>query len=139
MKVDATEINALRLTVVLTRVNRSLDPEHRVYAPRYPKPQTEGFFVLVTDARKGDVVALKRAAWPAPANGGGRGAAAAGRGVAGGKPTVRTLIRLPEEEAEGERLLNVRVVSDSYIGMEWAVDGVEVPAAPRVVDEGKKG
>ena len=46
---------------------------------------------------------------------------------------------MPEEEAEGERVLNVRVVSDSYIGMEWAVDGVEVPAAPRVVDEGKKG
>ncbi|GAB7339460.1 hypothetical protein MBLNU457_6086t1 [Dothideomycetes sp. NU457] len=136
LDVKTTDINALGLTIMLTRLNKPTDPEYRVYAPRYPKPQTEGFFAIVSDKSTGEVVALKRVGWPA--------ADARNqkmiqeRGAAHGRTTARTVIRLPEEGAEKERHFVVRVVSDAYIGMEWMVEDVEVPAVPLTVDEGKK-
>lgn len=46
-------------------------------------------------------------------------------------------VKLPQ--STGERVLDVRVVSDGYIGMVWKVEGVEVPAPPTVEgDDGKK-
>jgi antiviral helicase SLH1 len=48
------------------------------------------------------------------------------------------VIKLPP--ASEERKVGVVVLSDSYIGMQWKVENVEVPAPPRVVDDGlKKG
>ncbi|KAK4495640.1 hypothetical protein PRZ48_012908 [Zasmidium cellare] len=127
LRVNVTDINALSLSINLARLNAPLSPEHRIYAPRYPKPQTEGFFAIVIDTASGDILALKRVSWPAKAKGGAAG---------GGRPSTKVSVRLPESREE--RVLRVSVVSDSYVGMEWGVEGVEVPAPPRVVDDGMK-
>ena len=48
------------------------------------------------------------------------------------QPTTKATLRLPD--ADSERKVKVVVVSDSYIGMEWSVEDVEVPAPPKVAD-----
>ncbi|OJD39756.1 activating signal cointegrator 1 complex subunit 3 [Diplodia corticola] len=155
-------VNALGLTVTLSRRNSPANREHRMYAPRFPKPQTEGFFVVVCERGSDEVVALKRVGWasnsgssPFSSSGGqgrgrgrgrgrgaGVGAAVGGSGGGGGgggasKPSARVQIKLPESDRE--RVVDVRVVSDGYIGMVWEVEGVEVPRPPMVeADDGKK-
>jgi antiviral helicase SLH1 len=88
-------------TVNLT-VNRrnTLPRDARVFAPRFPKVQTEGYFVLVTDGR--DVLGMKRAGWP----------------MSGQKNAVfnSTVSLVPSEV---ERKVRVVLVSDSYPGMRW--------------------
>lgn len=99
-----------------------------VYAPRYPKPQTEGFIVLVTAARKGkkgegdegELLGLKRVSWPLNGGGGGQ---------TYGQATARVSISFPGPDVDdggvgaGEKgvPVMVRVVSDSYLGLEWTV------------------
>ncbi|GAB1729288.1 hypothetical protein NU195Hw_g3501t1 [Hortaea werneckii] len=128
LRVGVTDVNALGLTVSLARLNPVTNREYHIYAPRYPKPQTEGYFVVVSDAAKGDVVGLKRVSWPSPDK------------VKGGnisKPSTKATIKLPQ--CDVERKMKIMVISDSYIGMEWHLDEVEVPAPPKVVvDDSKK-
>ncbi|RMX95410.1 hypothetical protein D0868_11745 [Hortaea werneckii] len=128
LRVGVTDVNALGLTVSLARLNPVTNREYHIYAPRYPKPQTEGYFVVVSDAARGDVVGLKRVSWPSPDK------------VRGGnisKPSTKATIKLPQSDVE--RKMKVMVISDSYIGMEWHLDEVEVPAPPKVVvDDSKK-
>lgn len=76
--------------------------------------------MLVSDAASGDVLGLKRVSWPSPDKVRNSGANATS------KPSTRALVKLPE--FKGERKVDVKVVSDSYLGMEWVVEGVEVPA-----------
>ncbi|KAI7292855.1 hypothetical protein KC315_g19415, partial [Hortaea werneckii] len=82
----------------------------------------------VSDAAKGDVVGLKRVSWPSPDK------------VKGGnisKPSTKATIKLPQSDVE--RKMKIIVISDSYIGMEWHLKEVEVPAPPKVVvDDSKK-
>ena len=97
--------------------------EIRIYAPRYPKPQTEGFFVLVTTTTTiaEELLALKRVSWSSG-------------NKTGGGVTARPSVKIPA--ADVERRVRVSVVSDSYPGMEWRVGEVVVPAAPpEVMDE----
>ncbi|KAI6798733.1 Sec63-domain-containing protein [Hortaea werneckii] len=128
LRVGVTDVNALGLTVSLARLNPVTNREYHIYAPRYPKPQTEGYFVVVSDAAKGDVVGLKRVSWPSPDK------------VKGGnisKPSTKATIKLPQSDVE--RKMKIMVISDSYIGMEWHLNEVEVPAPPKVVvDDSKK-
>ncbi|KAF2457723.1 Sec63 Brl domain-containing protein [Lineolata rhizophorae] len=153
LDVSVDGVSAVGLTVNLTRLNAATivgggnggGQEVRMYAPRFPKPQTEGFFVIVTDAASGDVVGLKRVSWPTGnrsgggSGGGGRGRGkgpAAGAGAGNSRLKTRTMVKLPQSESG--RKLNVLVLSDGYIGMKWNVDGVDVPAAPSGGDDGKK-
>lgn len=91
-----------QLKVVLDRKNNLPNPEGKIYAPRFPKPQTEGYFVLVTGA-SGDLLALKRAGWPSADQRGGRSANQRGRGgkqapinsdTHGGKAAFTTTVKL---------------------------------------------
>ncbi|KAG9729377.1 hypothetical protein KCU73_g9881, partial [Aureobasidium melanogenum] len=100
-----------------------------MYAPRFPKPQSEGFFLVVADTKTDEVLALKRISWHVATQG-------KQASQPNPKPTSRSKIRLPP--ADGERMVSVKVVSDGYIGMEWHVEDVEIPAPPRVVDDGLK-
>ncbi|PNS15900.1 hypothetical protein CAC42_8006 [Sphaceloma murrayae] len=117
--------------VELRRRGRLWDREGRVYAPRFPKGQNEGYFVLVSESGTGEVLGLKRVGWS-----GGQG-----RGGAGGNAGLRstTNVKIPPVDPEvlerigkgqgpdgRKRVVNVVVMSDSYIGMEWEVKGVEV-------------
>ncbi|PPJ51471.1 hypothetical protein CBER1_09233 [Cercospora berteroae] len=137
IRIGVSDVNALGLSVHLSRLNTVQDKEYRIYAPRYPKPQTEGYFLIVHDAANGEIYAMKRVNWPSNDRGGkGRGA---GTNAAGSKPTTKSSVSLPESDVE--RKIRVVVVSDAYIGMEWVVEeDVEVPPVPKVVDDGlKKG
>ncbi|KAJ4300389.1 putative steryl acetyl hydrolase mug81 [Collariella sp. IMI 366227] len=49
------------LTISLRRLNPVTEREARIYAPRFPKPQTEGWFVIVADLAKDEVLGVKRA------------------------------------------------------------------------------
>ena len=123
LQINILNTSALSLTVGIARLNTALQPDYRIYAPKYPKPQSEGFFLIVADAAKDEVLALKRVNWPPGERGGGGGC----------KPTARSMIKLSPETVE--RKVDVLVVSDAYVGMDWRIEGVEVPRVP-VVEEG---
>ena len=128
VKVSVTEVNALSLTVSAVRLNPATHPEYRVHAPKFPKSQSEGFFLVVADSAKDDIVALKRISWPASAKAQSRG---------GVKPTSISVVKV--NPASVERKLDVLLFSDAYIRMTWRVEGLEIPAVPTVAgDEEKK-
>ena len=124
LQINILNTSALSLTVSIARLNPALQPDYRIYAPKYPKPQSEGFFLIVADAAKDEVLALKRVNWPS------MGEKGSGGGI---KPAMRSIIKLSPETVE--RKVDVLVVSDAYVGMEWRIEGVEVPGVP-VVEEG---
>ena len=128
LQINILDSSALSLTASIARLNTAVQPDYRIYAPKYPKPQSEGFFIVVADAAKDEVLALKRVNWPPMEKGGGAGV---------NKPTTRSMIRLSPETVE--RKVDVLVISDAYVGMDWRIEGVEVPSVP-VVEEavGKK-
>ncbi|KAI8635282.1 Sec63 Brl domain-containing protein [Xylariaceae sp. FL1651] len=134
VSVTTENITALSLTVALKRLNPIVEHEGRIYAPKYPKPQTEGWFVIVCDKAKDEIIAVKRAGW----------SQGPGQSVnVGSRPTVKTVIRLPEPDKDGnKRKMDVLVLSDGYIGMQYEVLGVDIPALPKVdddLDKSKKG
>lgn len=126
VKVEMGMVNAVSATVNLSRLNpaRAGREGIRIYAPRYPKPQSEGYFVILSYTGSDEIVALKRISW----NTTGRGASTGSRLQASAK------ISLPAE-AQG-RKIDVVVLSDAYLGMKWKIGHVDVPQAP-VVEDGK--
>ena len=98
-----------------------------MYAPYFPKPQTEGFFVIMSNPTKDEIIALKRIGWQVHRH---------EKGAASSRLSVRAVVKLPESSED--RVLDVAVVSDGYIGMVWRVHGVVVPKPPLVVDDGGK-
>ncbi|RYP81257.1 hypothetical protein DL769_002087 [Monosporascus sp. CRB-8-3] len=134
LNVTAEDVTALSLTVSLKRLNPVIQREARIYAPKYPKPQTEGWFVVVCDVAKGEILAVKRAGW----------SQGPGQSVnVGARPTAKTVIKLPKPNRDGSaRKVDVLVLSDAYVGMEYKVLGVDIPALPTVdddLDKSKKG
>ena len=127
LQVRVSDVTALGFNVGISRLNTTHDREHRIYAPRYPKPQSEGFFVIASDAARGDILALKRVSWPS---------ADKNRSAGSGKPSTKSTIKLPQSDVS--RNVKVDIMSDSYIGMVWQVEDVEIPPAPKVVDDGSK-
>lgn len=128
VKVTVEDVTAQSVSVVLRRQNALVERDARIYAPRFPKPQNEGWFVVVGDVAKDEVYAIKRVGWSQA--GGGKQA-----GV-GSRPSARTSIKVPEAlQAGGASKLDVLVVSDGYVGMRYEVLGVEIPAKPAVDDD----
>jgi antiviral helicase SLH1 len=123
------------LTVVLTRQNPHENSEFRIYAPRFPKPQVEGYFLIIsaiTDSGEdGDLLVLKRMAWPPTIDNGRKGNRPVNARSETGPPVVRTTVTLDDNFSNhnvgAKKRVNVRVVSDAYIGMEWLISGVELP------------
>ncbi|RAH78973.1 DEAD/DEAH box helicase [Aspergillus japonicus CBS 114.51] len=159
LAVSIATITPRGVTVSIVRKNAPMDRDCRIYAPRFPKPQTEGYFLLIysakPDGQDGELLALKRVSWQTGPRGkrngqnnnSGRGAAgtssnsSSGSGSIAKKPnerqqqqqqqqqlTVRSSVKFPENPAApSTKHVNVRVISDSYPGMEWTVTRVEVP------------
>ncbi|KAL1584973.1 hypothetical protein WHR41_06112 [Cladosporium halotolerans] len=119
MRVHVADTSAHSLAVSLARLNPAQNKDYHIYAPRYPKPQTEGYFVLVSDGATGDILGLKRVSWPSPDKVKNPNANAS-------KPSTRAMVKLPPSDKE--RKVRVQVVSDSYIDMEWAIEEVAIPA-----------
>lgn len=129
LTVGIEDLTSYSLTVSLKRTNPLVERDARIYAPRFPKPQNESWFVVVGNLARDEVYAIKRVGWAQ----GGAGKAA---GV-GSKPTARASIKLPEVIPSGEkkRTADVLVLSDGYVGMQYQVMGVEIPAVPKVDDD----
>lgn len=134
LNVSVTNVTTLALTVIISRKNPVTEKECRIYAPHFPKSQTEGWFVVIADSTVDEVFAVKRLSW----------GTAQGRSVdIGSRPIARTVIRLPEFEyvtsgsGEQVRKVDVMVISDGYLGLSYKVE-VEIPAPPLVVGTEKK-
>ncbi|EHY59058.1 putative steryl acetyl hydrolase mug81 [Exophiala dermatitidis] len=134
------------LQVTMRRGNRLLDPEARIYAPRFPKPQTEGYFVVVLPAaaaegkgRGGDILALKRANWTTKtrnADGSTKSRATEVSNVRLKVPVEAVAETAPAGASTSSGSvtpahpivnLDILVMSDSYPGMEWRLENVKVP------------
>jgi antiviral helicase SLH1 len=135
LKIDVRDITALSLTVLLNRQNQLTDRDGKMYAPRFPKLQTEGWFVVLCVEDRDEIVAIKRLGWDT-------GDASKGQNRnQGGRVSARAVIKLPIEEdgtLKDGRKVDVWVVSDGYLGMVYKIKGVEIPDAPKIVDYGKK-
>ncbi|KAI4865811.1 Sec63-domain-containing protein [Hypoxylon rubiginosum] len=145
VSVKAENVTAQSVTVSLKRLNAVVEREARIYAPRYPKPQTEGWFVIVCDVARDEILGVKRAGWTQnQGQGQGKGKGPRSNAVqAGAKPTAKATLRLPEPGKGGKgRKVDILVLSDAYIGMEYRLLGVDIPAPPKVdddLDKSKKG
>ncbi|OQV03667.1 Helicase conserved domain-containing protein isoform 2 [Cladophialophora immunda] len=124
--------NTDNLQLTLKRSNRLLDREARIYAPKFPKPQTEGYFVLVlppgsaADGQGMDILALKRANWSTTKQG--------TQSKAIGTANVKLKIPAPELDmgrGQEEMKVDILVMSDAYPGMEWRLENVVVPVAQK--------
>ena len=126
LKVNVMEVNALGLTISVARLNPATQPDYRIYAPKFPKSQSEGFFLVVADPANDEILALKRINWlPTEKQNG-----------SGNKPTSRSILRLKPESTK--RKIDVLIVSDAYVKMMWKIEGIEMPAAPIVEDYNRK-
>ncbi|KAF8475719.1 Sec63 Brl domain-containing protein [Kalaharituber pfeilii] len=93
-----------KVELSLTRKNPALHPEFRIYAPKFPKPQTEGWFVIIGDIKADTVYALRRVNWPTAQN---------NRKASKSKPAVSTWLALPPG-LNAALKLTVIVLSDGY-------------------------
>ena len=174
ISISIPDISTKGIQVILTRRNSSPNPEYRIYAPRFPKPQTEGFFLIVTyasrdgDGSDGDLIALKRISWPStsskntPRSGSIKDEPSGSsygdkqkqkqHHSGNGGINVRSFVKFPVngsnlpvsssssvvDDGAGDGVIgkkvNLRVISDSYPGMEWCVSGVNVVAERQVLD-----
>ena len=121
------DVSAVGLTLSVTRINPATQPGYRIYAPKFPKSQSEGFFLVVADPAKDEILALKRMNWPP-----------AGKvHVSKNKPTSRSILKL--KPGSTKRKVDILVASDAYVKMVWKIEGIVLPAAPSVEDyNGKK-
>lgn len=105
------------INITLTRKNALQDRDGRIYAPRFPKPQTEGYFVLVSPAAgsSDDILALKRANWPSSQG-------------SGARSKLTSTVRVKIEPLQSARKVDVLVMSDAYPGMEWTLKDIVIPA-----------
>lgn len=126
LSVNVMDINALGLTVSVARLNPATQPDYRIYAPNFPKSQSEGFFLVVADPAEDEILVLKRINWPPLEK------VRVGRN----KPTSRSVLKLKPGNAE--RKVDVFVASDAYVKMLWKIEGIEIPAAPIVEDYNEK-
>ncbi|KAF2654474.1 Sec63-domain-containing protein [Lophiostoma macrostomum CBS 122681] len=129
LKVELGNLNALSIAVSVARLNPAKSGREgvRIYAPRYPKPQNEGYFVVLSYAGTDEIVALKRVGWNDQSKG-------RNSGGTGSKLQAVAKFGLPGQ-TQGKRL-DIAILSDAYIGMKWKMEGIEIPSAP-VVEDGK--
>ena len=128
LAVNMLAVNALGFTVNVTRRNQPISPDCGIFAPRYPKFQSEGFFLVAGNAVSDQVYAVKRVNWPSFEP---QGSTLKIRK----RLTAKAALRL--EPCTEEREVNVFIISDAYIGMEWQ-HNITIPAVPAVVENVKK-
>ena len=86
-----------------------------------------------SDGKNGELLALKRISWPSSSNqrnGGGSGSGPSRKpnDNRNGPLVVRSSVKFPENVRGQSMRVTVKVVSDSYPGMEWTLSDVEVNA-----------
>jgi len=116
-----------KVEISLIRKNPALNPDFRIYAPKFPKSQTEGWFVILGDVKSGSIYALKRIGWPLQQK---------RTGGSGLKPVANTSLMLPPGFRQ-ETSLTAIVVSDGYqleIRQDFQISQ-ETVEAPRNVEK----
>lgn len=148
LSLSITRVSPTGLSLSITRRKPHPGADFRIYAPKFPKPQTEGYFLVVnavkSDGSDGDLLALKRVSWPSAKQTARSGNNSTNSGGNRNHVNVRSSVKFPEalldhlfsstvsSSSSGEDVharkatVNIRVVSDSYLGMEWALEKVEV-------------
>ena len=116
LKIGVVDVSSISLTVNVTRLNSAMNPEYRIWAPRFPKPQSEGFYIVVTDVVKDEVLALKRIGWQSGKK----------RGDDTYMPMIKSVFRLPSSSGLSQKV-DVIVTSDSYVGMVWKIRDIHIP------------
>ena len=126
------------LQLTMKRRNRLLDYQARIFAPKFPKPQNEGYFVLLlppgsaSAAGNGpDILALKRASWSTTKQGN------QNRAIGTANVKLRVPVADPGGEGAQEVKVDILVMSDSYPGMEWRLENAVVPVAKPKVEKTK--
>ncbi|ERF69234.1 hypothetical protein EPUS_01191 [Endocarpon pusillum Z07020] len=123
IRLRVSELNPDHFVVELLRQNALVNANGYIYAPKFPKPQTEGYFVLVyKDGTVVDLVALKRASWSLHDNVGPK---------QGGRiaPKMESRVKIKVPASKDETKLRVVVMSDAYPGMTWELKDIQIPAA----------
>jgi antiviral helicase SLH1 len=132
VSISLADISPTGMTLTITRQNPSTTPDFKIYAPRFPKPQTEGYFLIITGEINNEIIALKRVSWSSKNNTGNRNKNnTSGQNKRHGPAvTARATIKFQDDSSSGStRKVNVRLISDAYVGMEWTLNGIEVPTA----------
>ena len=125
---SASGVCGAKVTVRFTRLNAARGDTQqgvRAYTPRFPKPQTEGFFVALSHHDRDEILALKRIGWQKRSVG---GASRPERG-SGSTPKLQANAWLAIPDPLSQRKMDVTVLSDAYINMQWSTDSIEVPEA----------
>ena len=139
LHVGIQNITTQSVTVILSR-NNPLVHDGKMYAPRFPKSQTEGWFVILCKEDTDDILGIKRVGWGAGSTA--REKRGTGDQPPGNKQSVKAFIKIPNDDVfEGgqeERKLDVWVASDGYVGMIYKVKAVEIPNPPSVAAVGNK-
>lgn len=86
--------------------NESKEKEYRVHAPKFPKPQYEGWWVVLGDTAEDEAIAIKRLA------------SGSNVGSAGKESRTTSRLRFVAPDEPGEVELALFVVSDGYRGVD---------------------
>ena len=99
IKVEETQTSAHTLKVRVRRLNRGYTDRNLIYSPKFPKPQQESWFVLVSDTTSQRILGLQRLTLSGRGNGDGA-----------------TELQIPHGFKDDA--LVVRVLSDGWRGMD---------------------
>jgi antiviral helicase SLH1 len=136
LEIDVRDVTAVSLALIMNRQNKITDRDAKIYAPRFPKPQQEGWFVLLCKEHKDEIIAIKRIVWSTVGYGKGKSS-----GPQQSKFVARAELKFPDEGTgilSDGRKFDIWVVSDGYVGMVYKMNGVEIPDAPKVVNNRKE-
>lgn len=99
IKVEETQTSGNTLKVRIRRLNRTYNDRNIIYAPKFPKPQQESWFVIASDAASQRVLGLQRVTLSARSGG-----------------EKSTDLQIPESFKDDS--LIVRVLNDGWRGVD---------------------
>lgn len=118
LSIKVRSVTALTLILDISRKNSFTHSGNKMYAPYFPKPQTEGFFALVCSEKNDEVIALKRVGWSSSS----------------GKPSTIVTFHLPEKRTQDEaNKVDIWVISDGYLKMTWKIKAIQIPWIPPLI------
>lgn len=110
LKIEVESINSEQFILAISRQNNFIDGRSYIYAPYFPKSQSEGYLVLICKEDKDEIVALKRVGWSSSS----------------GKPSAKVVVQIPDEGVRGTKV-DIWIFSDGYLGMTWTIKSIEIP------------
>ncbi|POS85916.1 Sec63-domain-containing protein [Erysiphe pulchra] len=115
LSIKVRSVTASTLSLNISRKNSFTRSGNKLYAPYFPKSQTEGFFALVCSEKNDEVIALKRVGWS----------------LNSGKPSTIVTFQLPESRIQDEASkVDIWIISDGYLKMSWKIKAIQIPWIP---------